>query len=89
MDICSTHEVLETKIKSPYLNGNAGDNNSNSKKAAMGRGSIATWLVNIFHGNTIRPSDTSSTRVGIMQSGVRGMAGFGEIPSAPERESIV
>lgn len=69
--------------------GNAGDNNSNSKKAAMGRGSIATWLVNIFHGNTIRPSDTSSTRVGIMQSGVRGMAGFGEIPSAPERESIV
>lgn len=61
----------------------------NSKKSAVNRGSIASWFMNLLQGNGIRSSDASLRRVGIVQTTVRGVPGFGEMPSPPDRESIV
>lgn len=63
------------------------DNDSNNKKG-LNRG-IRSWLVGLFQGNGLRSSDASLRKVGVMQSGVRGISGFGELPPAPEHESIV
>lgn len=58
-------------------------------KKTPNNGSIKQWLVGIFNGNGFRSSNASLRKVGAMQSGVRGLPGFGELPSAPEHESIV
>lgn len=58
-------------------------------KKALHRGSIRSWLFGLFQGNGIRASNSSLRKVGVMQSGVRGLPGFGELPSAPENESVV
>lgn len=50
---------------------------------------IATTIAGIFHGNGFRSSDASLRKIGAIQSGLKGMAGFGEIPASPEKESIV
>lgn len=63
------------------------DEDTSSKKG-LSRGSVRSWLVGLFQGNGLRSNDTSR-RVGVMQSGVRGISGFGELPPAPEHESIV
>lgn len=63
------------------------DEDTNSKKG-LNRGSVRSWLVGLFQGNGLRSND-ASRRVGVMQSGVRGISGFGELPPAPEHESIV
>lgn len=64
------------------------DDDLQSKKS-LNRGSIKSWLVGIFQGNGLRSSNASLRKVGVMQSGVRGLTGFGELPTAPEHESIV
>lgn len=66
----------------------AADDDVQSKKS-FNRGSIKSWLVGIFQGNGLRSSNASLRKVGVMQSGVRGLPGFGELPTAPEHESIV
>lgn len=53
----------------------------------MNRGSIRSWLVNLFHGNGF--SDASLRKTGVVQNRVKGFSGFGELPPAPEHESIV
>ncbi|XP_055316758.1 receptor-type guanylate cyclase Gyc76C-like [Sitodiplosis mosellana] len=53
----------------------------------MNRGSIRSWLVNLFHGNGF--NDASLRKAGVVQNRVKGYSGFGELPPAPEHESIV
>lgn len=56
---------------------------STSKKNTN-RGSIRSWLYNLFQGHGF--NDSSLRKVGVVQSHVKG---FGDLPSAPEHESIV
>lgn len=58
-----------------------------SNKKNANRGSIRSWLYNLFQGNGF--NDTSLRKVGVVQSRVKGFSGFGELPPAPEHESIV
>lgn len=53
----------------------------------VNRGSIRSWLVNLFQGNGF--SDASLRKAGVVQNRVKGFSGFGELPAAPEHESIV
>lgn len=62
------------------------DENQCNKKSIADR--IATRLAGLFNGNGFRSSDASLRKIGVIQSGVKGMTGFGEIP-ATEKESIV
>lgn len=57
---------------------------STSKKNTN-RGSIRSWLYNLFQGHH-GFNDSSLRKVGVVQSHVKG---FGDLPSAPEHESIV
>lgn len=65
------------------------DDDDLQNKKNVNRGSIKSWLFGIFQGNGLRSSNASLRKVGVMQSGVRGLTGFGELPAAPEHESIV
>lgn len=66
------------------------DSSSNAPKKGVSRGSIRSWLVNLFQGNGFLSNDVSLRKVGVVQSRVKGFSGFGEtLPPAPEHESIV
>lgn len=61
-----------------------GSNNDDiQNKKNVNRGSIKSWIYRIFQ------RSASLRQVGVLQSGVRGITGFDELPSAPEHESIV
>lgn len=53
----------------------------------VNRGSIRSWLTNLFQGNGF--SDASLRKVGAVQNRVKGFSNFGELSPAPEHESIV
>lgn len=62
------------------------DSDTSAPKKTVNRGSIRSWLVNLFQGNGF--NDTSLRKTGV-QNRVKGFSGFGELPPAPEHESIV
>ena len=81
-------EILQYAKRWRSLETLANDDETSSKKT-IGRGSIKSWLVGLFQGNGFRASDASLRKVGVMQSGMRGVTGFGELPPPSEKESIV
>lgn len=60
---------------------------ASAPKKSVNRGSIRSWLVNLFQGNGF--SDASLRKVGVVQNRVKGLSNFGELSPAPEHESIV
>lgn len=62
------------------------DTDTSTPKKTVNRGSIRSWLVNLFQGNGF--NDTSLRKTGV-QNRVKGFSGFAELPPAPEHESIV
>lgn len=62
------------------------DSETSAPKRTMNRGSIRSWLVNLFQGNGF--NDASLRKTGA-QNRVKGFSGFSELPPAPENESIV
>lgn len=74
-----------------YGDGNGGRMNSKlNNKKSVGRGSITSWLVNLFQGNGIRTSDVSLRKIGVMPTtNSRNVQGFSDIQLPPKRESIV
>lgn len=50
---------------------------------------IKSWLVGFFQSNGLRSSNSSLRKVGVVQNTVKELAGFSELPSSPENESIV
>lgn len=62
------------------------DSDTSTPKKSVNRSSIRSWLVNLFQGNGF--SDASLRKAGV-QNRVKGFGGFGELPPAPEHESIV
>lgn len=69
-------------LESVNLRGDA-----SAPKKSVNRGSIRSWLVNLFQGNGF--SDVSLRKVGVVQNRVKGFSNFGELSPAPEHESIV
>lgn len=65
-----------------------GDTDISTPKKSVNRGSIRSWLVNLFQGNGF--SDASLRKAGVVQNrSFKGFSGVGELPPAPEHESIV
>lgn len=64
------------------------DNETKTKKE-LPRGTIRSWLFGLFQGSGIRASDVSLRKVNAMQSSVKGMPAFCDLPPAPENESMV
>lgn len=58
-------------------------------KKSFTRNSIKSWLVGFFQSNGLRSSNSSLRKVGVVQNTVKELAGFSELPSSPENESIV
>lgn len=65
-----------------------GDEDVENKKSFT-RNSIKSWLVGFFQSNGLRSSNSSLRKVGVVQNTVKELAGFSELPSSPENESIV
>lgn len=65
-----------------------GDEDVEHKKSFT-RNSIKSWLVGFFQSNGLRSSNSSLRKVGVVQNTVKELAGFSELPSSPENESIV
>lgn len=63
------------------------DSDTSTPKKTANRTSIRSWLVNLFQGNGF--SDASLRKTNVVQNRVKGFGGFGELPPAPEHESIV
>lgn len=63
------------------------DSDTSAPKKTVNRGSIRSWLVNLFQGNGF--NDASLRKTGVVPNRVKGFSGFGELPPAPEHESIV
>lgn len=64
-----------------------GDTDTSAPKKSVNRGSIRSWLVNLFQGNGF--NDASLRKASIVQNRVKGFSGIGELSPAPEHESIV
>lgn len=67
--------------------GTATDTDISAPKKSVNRGTIRSWLVNLFQGNGF--SDASLRKAGVVQNrSFKGFSGVSELP-APEHESIV
>lgn len=66
------------------------ESTSKSKKELpRGTTTIRSWLVGLFQGNATKGADVSLRKVNAVQSGVKGMPAFCDLPPAPENESMV
>lgn len=66
------------------------ESSSKSKKELpRGTTTIRSWLVGLFQGSATRGADVSLRKVNAVQSGVKGMPAFCDLPPAPENESMV
>lgn len=67
--------------------GTGTDTDISAPKKSVNRGTIRSWLVNLFQGNGF--SDASLRKAGVVQNrSFKGFSGVSELP-APEHESIV
>lgn len=71
--------------------GGCGDTDTSAPKKTVNRGTIRSWLVNLFQGNGF--SDASLRKAGVVQNrsfkgSIKGFSGVSELPT-PEHESIV
>lgn len=58
-------------------------------KKELPRSTIRSWLFGLFQSSGTRASDVSLRKVNAVQSGVKGMPAFCDLPPAPENESMV